>query len=71
MKGVLQCVMTAQLADGQLTNQGRLDLDPQAPPDLAFAVTGGTGAYEGVRGSVTGEPIENSLDVTVTFTLLP
>lgn len=69
-KGVLQCVMTAQLADGQLTIQGRLDLGPEAPPGLAFAVTGGTGLYEGARGSVTGEPIEGSMDSTITVTLL-
>jgi hypothetical protein len=71
MKGVLQCVMTAQLADGQLTSQGRLDLSPDAPAGLAFAITGGTGPYENVRGYWTGEPIENSMDSTVTFFLLP
>lgn len=69
-KGVLQCVSTVQLADGQLTFQGRLDLTPEAPPGLAFAVTGGTGAYEGASGSVTGEPIEGSMDSTVTLTLI-
>ena len=71
MKGSLQCVMTADLADGQLTVQGRLVLSPEAAPGLVFAVTGGTGAYSNVRGSVTGEPIEGSMDSTVTFSLVP
>jgi hypothetical protein len=63
--------MTADLADGQLTVQGRLVLSPEAAPGLVFAVTGGTGAYSNVRGSVTGEPIEGSMDSTVTFSLVP
>ena len=71
MKGVLQCVITAELAEGQIAVQGRLALSPEAAPGLTFAVTGGTGAYENVRGSVTGEPIEGSMDSTVTVNLLP
>ena len=71
MKGVLQCVMTVQLADGQLTSQGRLDLSPDPPPGLAFAITGGTGLYSNVGGYWTGEPIEGSMDSTVTFSLVP
>lgn len=71
MKGVLQCVLTAELAEGQLAVQGRMVLSPEAAPGLAFAVTGGTGDYANARGSVTGEPIEGSMDSTITFTLVP
>ena len=71
MRGVLQCVITAELADGQLTVQGRLALSPEAAPGLALAITGGTGAYSNVGGYVTGEPIEGSMDSTVKFNLVP
>ena len=71
MKGVLQCVSTAELAEGQITLQGRLALTPEAAPGLAFAVTGGTGDYAGVGGYATGEPIEGSMDTTVTLELIP
>jgi hypothetical protein len=71
MKGVLQCVLTAELPEGQIAIQGRLALSPEAEPGLAFAVTGGTGDFANVRGSVSGEPIEGSMDSTVTFELIP
>jgi hypothetical protein len=69
-KGVLQCEFTASFAEGQIAIQGRLDLGSDAT-SLTFAVTGGTGDYANVRGTVTGEPIEGSEDSTVTFTLVP
>ena len=71
MKGVLQCVLTAELAEGQITVQGRLALSPEAARGLAFAVTGGTGDYVNVGGYVTAEPIEGSMDSTVTINLVP
>jgi hypothetical protein len=71
LKGSLQCVITAELPEGQITIQGRLVLSPEAEPGLAFAVTGGTESYANVRGSVTGEPIEGSLDSTIIFSLVP
>lgn len=47
---VQQCAGTLRLADGQLAAAGAVVGDTRR---ATFAVTGGTGAYEGVRGSLT------------------
>jgi len=56
---------------GQITIQGRLVAGPEAAPSVALAVTGGTGTCSNARGYVTGEPIEGSMDSTITFFLIP
>ncbi len=43
----LDCTYVLKLKDGTITTQG---LDPHGPSDVFFAVTGGTGAYEGATG---------------------
>jgi len=69
-----QCVATLVLRDGQLTAQGGgLNRHlPGAPASTqhgdAFAVTGGTGAYEGATGTLTiREARDGRADVTVTL----
>jgi hypothetical protein len=47
------CSVTYALADGTITTQ----FLNAPPPVKAFAITGGTGAYQGVRGE--GELVEN------------
>ncbi|MET8507704.1 hypothetical protein ABZV60_24080 [Streptomyces sp. NPDC004787] len=49
-----QCVITARLEGGTLTMQA---LREGASPDLAMALTGGTGAYAGASGTAFYEDI--------------
>jgi hypothetical protein len=44
---------THELADGKITFYGSFSFSDD---DVAFAVTGGTGAYSAVRGTVTDSP---------------
>jgi hypothetical protein len=53
-----QCSGTIALPDGQIATQGDAD---------NVAVTGGSGAYAGARGTATGEDHPDSVDVTVHF----
>jgi hypothetical protein len=55
----LQCTGTVVLPRGELTLQGG-----GQPP---FAVTGGTGAFAGARGTVDGSEHNGRIDVTVRF----
>jgi hypothetical protein len=48
--GLLQANLTIQLPDGQIAVQGVLDF---AKPPYVHAITGGTGAYDGVGGEFT------------------
>jgi allene oxide cyclase-like protein len=45
-------VVTAWLADGQITAQGLIEPTGEFPERFVLAVTGGTGAYEGASGEV-------------------
>jgi hypothetical protein len=47
---VTQCIATLDLPNGQITVQGVL----RNAPDFTIAVTGGTGAYSGAGGTLTG-----------------
>jgi hypothetical protein len=47
---LLQANVTLQLPEGQIAIQGVLDF---AKPPFIHAVTGGTGAYRGVKGEFT------------------
>ncbi len=50
----LQCVGTFALPDGQMTSQALLRLP--APSSVDVAITGGSGAYAGVRGYIRTVP---------------
>lgn len=71
MGGVLQCVTTATLADGQIAAQNRFVLIEGETTGAVAAITGGTGAYASVRGYVVSEAIEGSMNARLTFHLLP
>jgi hypothetical protein len=61
---VVQCTITVELADGQITVQGLA----QGTENL-FAVTGGTGAYRKARGEAFAKdrvPLEVA-DITITL----
>jgi hypothetical protein len=47
-----QCLVTAWLSEGQITVQGLIAPTGEFPERFVFAVTGGTGRYEGASGEV-------------------
>jgi hypothetical protein len=49
----VQCLNTLSLPGGQITSQGIVTSDEIEKVPFRQAVTGGTGAYEGVRGQQT------------------
>jgi hypothetical protein len=62
------CNIQVQLSKGALTLQGFL---PQgAAHNLPIAITGGTGAYNGARGTAVANQVNNST-TNITVTLLP
>ncbi|MGV9346932.1 allene oxide cyclase barrel-like domain-containing protein [Streptomyces spiralis] len=52
--GLLQCLGTFSLPEGQLAGQALLHLP--APQSVDLAITGGTGAYSNARGYITTAP---------------
>ncbi len=60
-----QCVGTARLRGGQITIQGLLAGEPTV---FKFAITGGTGAYEGAEGTLVVREISNTKEL-LTFHL--
>lgn len=61
---VVQCTMTAQFADGQVTVQGI-----GQGTDNTFAVTGGTGAYRTVHGEARARDIVPLQEAEITMRL--
>ena len=62
---VVQCTVSVQLADGQITAQGLAQ-----GTDNTFAITGGTGAYRGATGEAEAKdvvPLELA-NITITLT---
>ena len=66
MKGGLVCTIQVQLSKGTLTAQGTV---PERSNKTPIAVTGGTGAYDGARGTALVTDQQNQ--TTVDITLLP
>lgn len=63
----LLCTLQAQLSKGTLTAQGML---PERAHDTPVAITGGTGAYDGARGTALVTDVsQNTTEFTVN--LLP
>jgi hypothetical protein len=59
------CTVVVEVSKGTLTAQG---LAPQHPKNTPFAITGGTGAYDGARGTaLVTEVNSNTTDVRVTL----
>jgi hypothetical protein len=61
---IVQCVVTVQLADGQITVQGI-----GQGTDNFFAVTGGTGAYRNARGEARARDIVPLVEAEITIWL--
>jgi len=66
--GTWECWWSIVLEDGQVTAEG--PYSDTAPTDL-YAVTGGTGAYENVGGSVLEESGPGASEYTLTYNLVP
>jgi hypothetical protein len=60
-----QCVGTASLRRGQITIQGLLAGEPEV---FEFAITGGTGAYEGAEGTLVVRELSDTQEL-LTFYL--
>jgi hypothetical protein len=65
--GGLLCTIQVQLSKGTLTVQGML---PQKSHNTPVAITGGTGAYDGARGTALVTDISKT-QTKVDITLLP
>jgi hypothetical protein len=62
-KGGLLCTLQAQLSKGTLTAQGLL---PERAHSTPIAITGGTGAYDGARGTLLVTDVnQNTSESTV------
>ena len=60
-----QCLGSAKFRDGQITIQGLLSGEPQR---FSFAITGGTGDYEGAEGTLVVREIDDEREA-LTFYL--
>lgn len=66
--GASECWFTTTLAGGQITAQGPF-LDDA--PVSTYAVTGGTGQYQNVRGTLEERQVNGGAGYEFTFTLIP
>ena len=64
--GKLLCTVQLKLAKGTITAQGVL---PQRAKDTPVAITGGTGAYNGARGTALATDVSSS-KTTIDISLL-
>jgi hypothetical protein len=58
------CNVQVQLSKGTLSVQG---IAPQRANNTPMAITGGTGAYDGARGTALVTDHANSTEITVTL----
>jgi hypothetical protein len=65
-----QCLVTASLEGGQIVIAGLNRETGDMPEDLVFAVTGGTGQYQGASGEAH-VLVKSETIARVTITLLP
>ena len=49
----MECLNTTALSGGQISTQGYVTSDEEEQVPFKQAITGGTGAYEGIRGQLT------------------
>jgi hypothetical protein len=56
------CAEVLSLRDGTITTQG---LDPHGLSDVFFAVTGGTGAFEGASGQAEYVDTDTQTDIII------
>jgi hypothetical protein len=64
------CTAVAQLSKGTLTAEALVSFGPEPAGDLRYAITGGTGAYDGAGGTavVTDVPGTSKSDIHITLT---
>jgi hypothetical protein len=62
------CTAVVQLSKGTLTAEGLVSLRPESG-EMRYAITGGTGAYEGTSGTaiVTDVPGTDKTDIKITL----
>lgn len=66
------CTAVAQLAKGTLTAESLASLRPEpGPGEVRYAITGGTGAYEGARGTAVVTDVAGTPTADIHITLLP
>ena len=65
--GTWECMWTEILADGQITAEGPYS---DSASSWTYAVTGGTGLYENVRGSVK-ETVNAKGEFVLAYSLIP
>jgi hypothetical protein len=68
--GRFQCVATLSLPEGQLTAQGLVTLTQTGGQPVTLAITGGTGAYAGARGTAHSTS-SRAREEHVTLTFMP
>lgn len=66
-QGTWECWWTTTLADGQITAEGPYS---DSEPSATYAVTGGTGLYENVRGSML-ETTNADGQLVLDYSLIP
>jgi hypothetical protein len=66
----LLCTAVAQLSRGTLTAEVLVSFESE-PRDLRYAITGGTGAYDGARGTAVVTDIPGTSKSDIKITLLP
>jgi hypothetical protein len=57
---IFQCEATHKLPDGQITARGLVALPRPAGHTAAFAISGGTGAYDNLRGEVRSKKLSDT-----------
>jgi ABC-type transporter Mla subunit MlaD len=66
-RGFALCNIEIQLKKGTITAQAMTNLTGAANPPVA--ITGGTGAYDGARGTATIHDVnQTKIDITISFT---
>jgi hypothetical protein len=66
------CTAVAKLSRGTITAQALVTLTPDpAPATTTYAITGGTGAYEGAGGTAVVTDIAGTEKANIDITLLP
>jgi hypothetical protein len=64
------CTAVAQLSNGTLTAESLVSLQP-GPAKIRYAITGGTGAYDGASGTAVVTDIPGTTKADIQVTLLP
>jgi hypothetical protein len=64
------CTAVAQLSRGTLTAEALVSFGPEPQDELRYAITGGTGAYDGARGTAVATDIPGTSKSDIKITLL-